>query len=161
MIQRGFFCAGLPTQFGRAADSNQTPTHQTLQWGVGPLRRGASNDGAGMTANTFRQRRRHAIALADARVVAKERNLEIAEAIKAEAGVRLHSVCDALSGCCWPGRRMIAAPEGRTRRQLYVLARECARVALHREGRDIGIADDILDLKVAQWAQEALSRHGC
>src|SRR5271169_1409433 len=95
----------------------------------------AAKDGGGMTANTLRQRR-HAIAMAAARVEAKERYLEIAEAIKAEAGVRLHSVCDTLSSRCWAGVRVIEAPEGRTRRQLYVLAKACARVALHSAGKE-------------------------
>jgi hypothetical protein len=113
-----------------------------------------------MTANMLQQRR-HAIALHAARIEAKERYLEIADAIKAEAGVRLHSVCGALSGCCWPGLCAIEAPEGRTRRQLYVLARQCARVALHREGKDVNVPEDVLDLEIARWVQEALSRHGC
>jgi hypothetical protein len=117
-------------------------------------------DGGGMTANMLRQRRR-AIAMAAARVEAKERYLEIAEAIKAEAGVRLHSVCDTLSSRCWPGVRVIEAPEGRTRRQLYVLAKACARVALHSAGKEMNVPKDALDLEIAQWAQEALSRHGC
>ena len=113
-----------------------------------------------MTANTLQQRR-HAIATAAARVEAKERYLEIAEAIKAEAGVRLHSICDTLSSCCWAGIRAIEAPEGRTRRQLYVLAKACARVALHTAGRDVNVPKDVLELEIAQWAQEALIRHGC
>jgi hypothetical protein len=110
---------------------------------------------------TMLRQRRHVAALAEAREEATARYLEIAEAIKAEAGVRLHSVGKTLSGCSWPGMRIVAAPEGRTRRQLYVLARECARVALHIQGKDIGIPDDVLDFDVAQWAQEALRRHGC
>jgi hypothetical protein len=117
-------------------------------------------DGGGMTANTLRQRR-HAIAMAAARVEAKERYLEIAEAIKAEAGVRLHSVCDTLSSRCWAGVRVIEAPEGRTRRQLYVVAKACARVALHNAGKEMNAPRDVLDLEIAQWAQEALKRHGC
>jgi hypothetical protein len=98
--------------------------------------------------------------MAAARVEAKERYLEIAEAIKAEAGVRLHSVCDTLSSRCWAGVRVIEAPEG-TRRQLYVLAKACARVALHSAGKEMNVPKDVLDLEIAQWAQEALSRHGC
>ena len=113
-----------------------------------------------MTANTLRQRR-HTIAMAAARVEAKERYLEIAEAIKAEAGVRLHSVCDTLSSRCWAGVRIIEAPEGRTRRQLCVLAKACARVALHSAGKKMNMPKDVLDLEIARWAQEALSRHGC
>ena len=113
-----------------------------------------------MTTNAL-LKRRHAIAIAAARVEAKERYLEIAEAIKAEAGVRLHSMCDTLSSRCWAGMRAIEAPEGRTRRQLYVLAKACARVALHSAGKDVDVPKDILELEIAQWAQEALSRHGC
>ena len=113
-----------------------------------------------MTANTLQQRR-HAIAIAAARVEAKERYLEIAEAIKAEAGVRLHSMCDSLWSRCWAGIRAIEAPEGRTRRLLYVLAKACARVALHSAGRDSNVPKDVLEREIAQGAQEALSRHGC
>jgi hypothetical protein len=54
--------------------------------------------------------------------------------------------------------RAIEAPEGRTRRQVYVLAKACARVALHSAGKDVNMPKDILELEIAQWAQEALIR---
>ena len=99
-------------------------------------------------------------ALAAAREAAAEQFLAIADAIKAEAGIRVHSVCYTLSSRCWVGMRVIEAPEGRTRRQLYVLARACARVVLHSGGKDRGVSEDAFDFEVARWAQDALQRYG-
>jgi hypothetical protein len=99
-------------------------------------------------------------ALLEAREAAAEQFLAIADAIKAEAGIRVHSVCHTLSSRCWAGMRVIEAPEGRTRRQLYVLARACARVVLHSAGKDRGLPDDAIDFEVARWAQDALQRYG-
>ena len=53
--------------------------------------------------------------LTAAREAAATHFLEVADAIKAEAGVRLHYPRNTLSGRTWPGLRIIAAPEGRTR----------------------------------------------
>ena len=86
-------------------------------------------------------------ALTAAREAAAEQFLAIADAIKAEAGIRVHSVCDTLSSRCWAGMRVIEAPEGRTRRQVYILARACARVVLHSARKDRGVPKDALDLK--------------
>jgi SM-20-related protein len=99
-------------------------------------------------------------ALTPAREAATERFLEIADAIKAEAGVRVHDVRNTPSGLTWAGMRLISAPEGRTRHELYILARECARVILHSEGKDRNISKDALEYEVAKWAHEALMRHG-
>jgi hypothetical protein len=99
-------------------------------------------------------------ALTAAREAAAEQFLAIADAIKAEAGIRVHSVCHTLSSRCWAGMGVIEAPEGRTRRQLYVLAKACARVVLHSEGKDRDASKDALDLEVARWAQDALQRYG-
>ena len=99
-------------------------------------------------------------ALRAAREAAAEQFLAIADAIKAEAGIRAHNVCHTLSSRSWAGMRVIEAPEGRTRRQLYVLAKACARVVLHSEGKDRGVPNDALDLEVARWAQGALQRYG-
>jgi hypothetical protein len=99
-------------------------------------------------------------ALRAAREAAAEQFLAIADAIKAEAGIRAHSVCHTLSSRCWAGMGVIEAPEGRTRRQLYVLARACARVVLHSAGKDRGLPDDAIDFEVARWAQDALQRYG-
>ena len=99
-------------------------------------------------------------ALQEAREAAAEQFLAIAEAIKEEAGIRVHSVCQTLSSRCWAGMRVIEAPEGRTRRQLYILARACARVVLHSTGKDKGVPEDALDLEIARWAQDGLARYG-
>jgi hypothetical protein len=98
--------------------------------------------------------------LTAARGAAAEQFLAIADSIKAEAGIRVHSVCDTLSSRCWAGMRIIEAPEGRTRRQVYVLARACARVVLHCAGKDRGVPEDALDFEIARWAQDALQRYG-
>jgi hypothetical protein len=99
-------------------------------------------------------------ALLAAREAAAEQFLAIADAIKTEAGIRVHSVCPTLSSRCWAGMRVIEAPEGRTRRQLYVLARACARVVLHSTGKDRDVPEDALDFEIARWAQDALARYG-
>jgi hypothetical protein len=98
--------------------------------------------------------------LQEAREAAAEQFLAIADAIKEEAGIRVHSVCQSLTSRCWAGMRVIEAPEGRTRRQLYILARACARVVLHSTGKDKGVPEDALDFEIARWAQDALARYG-
>src|SRR4029078_5345542 len=45
-------------------------------------------------------------ALEEAREAAAEQFLAIAEAIKEEAGIRVHSVCQTLSSRCWAGMRV-------------------------------------------------------
>ena len=108
----------------------------------------------------MRTRHKTSRVLQEAREAAAEQFLAIAEAIKEEAGIRVHSVCQTLSSRCWAGMRVIEAPEGRTRRQLYILARACARVVLHSAGKDKGVPEDALDLEIARWAQDALARYG-
>jgi len=98
--------------------------------------------------------------LQEAREAAAEQFLAIADAIKEEAGIRVHSICQSLTSRCWAGMRVIEAPEGRTRRQLYILARACARVVLHSTGKDKGVPEDALDFEIARWAQDALARYG-
>jgi hypothetical protein len=61
---------------------------------------------------------------------AEAKFLQIAAALKVEAGISRHDVCKKLRGRAWCDSGVILAPEGRTRRQLYVLAHECAHVAL-------------------------------
>jgi hypothetical protein len=67
--------------------------------------------------------------------------LAVAEAIKAEAGVTHHRIVDprredgrVIFGLAFPQRKIIHAPEGRTPKDLYLLAHECAHRALISRG---------------------------
>ncbi len=99
--------------------------------------------------------------LQEARHAARERFLSVANALKMEAGVTAHKVRKALSGMAWPDGH-IDAPEGATRKQLYILAHECAHVALGhvsvkgkaRKPRHVE------EMEAERWAHEALRHHG-
>ena len=91
-----------------------------------------------------------------ARKAATERFLAIAAAIKAEAGVIGHKHTKSLSGRAWP-HGYINAPEGRTRKQLYILAHECGHIALNHGGRKL--PKHIQEMEAEKWAH-ALRRHG-
>ena len=93
---------------------------------------------------------------------AAERFLRIAAALKAEAGVRRHDVCKELRGLAWCRSGVILAPEGRTRKQLYILAHECGHVALkHGSWRwRAPKPRHVEELEAEQWAHDALRRHG-
>ena len=93
-----------------------------------------------------------------ARKTATARFLAIAEAIKAEAGVKGHKVKNGLSGYAWGTRGYINAPEGRTRKQLYILAHECGHVA-HGHG-DKRKPRHVEEMEAEEWAHKALRRHG-
>ena len=86
-------------------------------------------------------------ALKAARDAAIARYLAVADALKAEAGVKEHRIRDRLSGCAWFDRGVIEAPEGRPRKQLYILARECAHVLLHGAGRGNGKAVHVQEME--------------
>lgn len=97
--------------------------------------------------------------LRNTRADATQRFLQIAAAIKAEAGVRQHYVCKTLTGRAWTSQSIIEAPEGRTSRQLYILAHECGHIALHR-GRGKDKPTYLKEFEAEQWAHDALRRHG-
>lgn len=99
-------------------------------------------------------------ALRAARDDATARFLVIAAALKAEAGVREHRTRKALTGRAWLALGVIEAPEGRTRRQLYIVAHECAHILLHGYGKGKGIPVHVRELQCEQWAHEALRRYG-
>jgi hypothetical protein len=95
--------------------------------------------------------------LAAARAAATARFLGVAEKLKAEAGVKHHEIRKSLSGRAWAKSGVIHAPEGRTRKQLYILAHECGHVALkHGKGKP----KHVKELEAEQWAHAALRRHG-
>lgn len=97
------------------------------------------------------------IDLALARAEATERFLVVAASLKQEAGVTEHVVRKSLSGYAWPSGK-IPAPEGRTRKQLYILAHECAHVALaHFKSRK---SRHVEEHEAEEWAHAALRRYG-
>src|SRR5262245_21917094 len=92
-----------------------------------------------------------------AREAASARFLAIAAEIKADAGVTAHVVRKALSGYATKDGK-IYAPEGRTRKQLYIVAHECAHVAMgHFDGKQ---PRHVEEMQAEKWAHEALRRHG-
>ena len=95
--------------------------------------------------------------LARAREASAQRFLAIAEALKKEAGVTLHVARLSLTGRAYPDGK-IEAPKGITRKQLYILAHECAHVALDHFGG--GKPRHVEELEAEQWAHAALRRHG-
>jgi hypothetical protein len=100
---------------------------------------------------------RSASELQAARQAATKRFLDIASALKAEAGVIGHKVTRGLSGRAWSNFEYINAPEGRTRKQLYILAHECGHVALNH-GRNKPA--HVKEMDAEKWAHDALRRHG-
>jgi hypothetical protein len=62
---------------------------------------------------------------------ARDRYIEIAAALKAEAGVTQHTEHNKTNGLAWIGHRSHPRPAGTTRRQLYILAHECGHIGLH------------------------------
>jgi hypothetical protein len=95
--------------------------------------------------------------LQQARAKAVERFLAVADVLKAEAGVTEHIVRASLTGRALPSGK-IKAPEGRSRKQLYILAHECAHIALrHSEART---PRHVQEMEAEKWAHAALRRHG-
>jgi hypothetical protein len=92
-----------------------------------------------------------------AREAAAAHYLKTAAAIKAEAGVLEHVVRASLSGWARVKARKITAPEGKTRKQLYILAHECAHVALAHASRK---PRHLEEMEAEKWAHAALRRHG-
>jgi hypothetical protein len=103
---------------------------------------------------------KNAARLQAARRAATARYLAIASALKAEAGVKGHVVRSSLCGVANLSNGWIAAPEGRTRKQLYVLAHECAHVVMHAYGRHRGKPAHVREFEAEMWAHLALHRHG-
>jgi hypothetical protein len=95
---------------------------------------------------------------ADADTVA--RYLAIADAIRAECGVREHRIHRSLSGLAWLASGVIEAPEGRTPQELYVLAHEAAHIRLHGFGRGRDKPTYLKELEAELEAHRLLSRYG-
>lgn len=91
------------------------------------------------------------------REAARARYLAVAARLKVEAGVTQHLFSSSLSGRAFASGKIIA-PEGRTRKQLYVLAHECAHLALKHFARKQ--PRHVEEFQAEKWAHDALRRHG-
>jgi hypothetical protein len=91
--------------------------------------------------------------------------LAVAEAIKVEAGViHHHRLAESrreeglvFHGWAFPRRKTIHAPDGRTPEELYLLAHECAHVALRHDHQK---SRHVREYEAEMWAHAALERHG-
>jgi len=95
-----------------------------------------------------------------ARRVARERFQLIAAALKREAGIRRHYTHKSISGLAWIGARKILAPDGITRRQLYVLAHECGHIVLHSSPSTWGKPGHVKEHEAETYAHRAFVRYG-
>jgi len=95
-----------------------------------------------------------------ARLPARERYLAIAEALKAEAGITRHHKHKIIGGLAWSGTGRILAPEGFTRRQLYVLAHECGHNVLHGTPAGMAKAAHVKEHEAETYAHRAFARYG-
>jgi hypothetical protein len=98
--------------------------------------------------------------LQEARRAAKERYQLIAETMKREAGVLRHYTHKSISGLAWIGSGKILAPNGITRRQLYVLAHECGHIVLHSSPRTWNKPGHIKEHEAETYAHRAFERYG-
>lgn len=105
-------------------------------------------------------RRRIGEELHAARRAARERYRLIAAALKAEAGIRRHYIHKEISGLAWSDRQRILAPAGITRRQLYVLAHECAHVVLHGRSETWDKPGHVKEHEAETYAHRAFQRYG-
>lgn len=98
--------------------------------------------------------------LTAARKAARERYAAIAAALKAEAGVTKHYQHKMLGGLAWSEQGKILAPEGVTRRQLYVLAHECGHVVLHGTPETWNKPGHVKEHEAEVYAHRAFRRYG-
>ena len=94
------------------------------------------------------------------KLAAKEQYTVVAELLKSEAGVRRHYTHKIIGGLAWTDEAKILAPEGVTRRQLYVLAHECAHVVLHSGAVGSKKPGHIKEHEAETYAHRALQRYG-
>lgn len=98
--------------------------------------------------------------LSAARLVAKERYRVVAEALKREAGVTKHYKFKTLGGLAFTAQNKILAPEGVTRRQLYVLAHECGHIVLHGSASAQAKPGHVKEHEAEVYAHRAFKRYG-
>ena len=88
---------------------------------------------------------------------ASKRYLAIAAKLKAQAGVTKHRVRTTLAGYA-SHDGTISAPKGRSRRELYIVAHECAHLALNHFSKKK--PRYLEEFEAERWAHAALRRHG-
>jgi hypothetical protein len=91
-----------------------------------------------------------------------QKRYEIAEAMKAEAGVVDHQLTGELAGgIAWTDRAHILAPAGENRVQLATLAHECGHVFLHGIGSEgYGLPGHVKEMEAESYAHQAFAAHG-
>ncbi|MEQ1649181.1 MAG: hypothetical protein ABL898_11390 [Hyphomicrobiaceae bacterium] len=94
-----------------------------------------------------------------AREAARERYAAIADAIKREAGIKKHYRHKVIGGLAWTGTGKILAPEGITRRQLYVLAHECGHIVLHSTPASLAKPGHVKEHEAETYAHRAFKRY--
>ena len=90
------------------------------------------------------------------------KRLNIAEAMKAEAGVTEHRVWDeSRGGLAWIDHGMIQSPEGRKITQLYIVAHECGHIFLHSIGTPgYRLPSHVKELEAESYAHQCFIEHG-
>jgi hypothetical protein len=122
--------------------------HRTRRYAVEP----GSGDGAVSKGDLIR-----------ARIASNaQKRFEIAEAMKAEAGVADHQLTGELSGgIAWTDRARILAPAGENRVQLATLAHECGHVFLHGIGTEgYNLPGHVKEMEAESYAHQAFVAHG-
>jgi hypothetical protein len=112
------------------------------------------------SAGSVSTRQSSAVDLAAARRAARERYALIAELMKREAGVQRHFHHKPISGLAFLSQAKILAPEGVTRRQLYVLAHECGHIALHKGTAAAARPTHVQEHEAETYAHRAFARYG-
>lgn len=95
-----------------------------------------------------------------AKQAARERYTVVADLLKKEAGVARHYHHKVIGGLAWLNTGRILAPQGVTRRQLYVLAHECAHIVLHRTPEGRAKPSHVQEHEAETYAHRAFARYG-
>lgn len=97
-----------------------------------------------------------------ARIAAnREKRLQIAEAMKQEAGVTGHEInTENFGGLAYIGTGKIKSPEGQNIRQLYTVAHECGHIFLHNELPGLKLPTHVMEMEAETYAHQAFREHG-
>src|SRR5262245_7915509 len=91
----------------------------------------------------------------------RARRLRIADAMKQEAGVTVHTVHqEDFGGLAYIGTGRIYSPEGRKILQLYTLAHECGHIFLHNSGPGYTLPGHVKEFEAESYAHQAFREHG-
>ncbi len=93
----------------------------------------------------------------------REKRLQIAEAMKREAGVLAHEFNarrEDLSGLAFIGTGRIRSPEGQNIHQLYTVAHECGHIFLHNEAPGMQLPPHVMEMEAESYAHQAFLEHG-